>query len=128
MRIRKETKKAFISKYRLKTISLEDVIDFYEPYMDLDPEKAIEKLKKDMARRLIAVKDENGNRIFISFKLNGKTLYSNPDAESNLDVLNAMNNQLKQKIKGLQITRKIVTRRKRLIVDGQVSMFGDKKQ
>jgi hypothetical protein len=127
MKISRQTKQTFINEFRSEVFSIDDVINFFEPYIEVDAEAAILKVKKDIARRLVSARDKNNNRIFISFKKDRDTYFSNPMTETDMDIVNAMEKQLRMKIIGLLKTHRAVKRRK-YILEGQTSIFNYENQ
>ena len=120
---RNNLKETFRDENSGNVFDLDDVVDYYAPHITIDPEKAIIEYVRNRARRFVAMRDENGNRVFVSYKHEGRSVYANPTVSHNVESLALMEKQLKAKIKGTIKTHRIVKRRRQQELSGQVSIF-----
>lgn len=127
MKISRQTKDAFMQEFSNRQFTLDEVIQWLEPHMLVDDEKAIEQYKKNACRNFIAsFKDDNGIRHFFSFKSDDGIKYTFSSGKLDMDVAKSILQNLNSKQRGLyKASRKI--RRGIQIFQGQIDMF-DKQQ
>jgi len=122
--IDKETRNVFYAKMDAGGMDVEIATDYIEPELNIDPQIAIRAYAKNIVRRLIAIK-RNGERVYGSYRKNGRFIYSNIHNETNIETLERIEARVTRQEIGLQKYKASVQKRKNYVLQGQFEFAED---
>lgn len=107
----------------LEIVDLEEIKEIVLPYIELDYERALDQAAHKVAKNIIAsIRDDKGVRKFYSTK---ESEFVNIESTTDIRALQAVENQLSIKVKGLNRAKNKVTKERKRVIKGQMDIFSE---